>query len=194
MSYDQLRTIVYYIYTGVAILEEHMHVKYVDSHQADSGTGAAGSSTKIEEQTAQSVADGMNRPSKRVKNDADASTQDEDKDKDEEADPKQNEQWWETLQPTNVFDMYRLADKYDVAGLRKQALLHIAGSIYPKTIKAELENEKIILLSPELKKTYQSFLKIYHHGVRTRYPDCYKDIFKTLDFEDPGPPKNPYGY
>ncbi|SJX62001.1 uncharacterized protein SRS1_10623 [Sporisorium reilianum f. sp. reilianum] len=69
--------------------------------------------------------------------------------------------WWDGhLEPANAFDMFRIADKYCIEGLRSAALQHIARDISASTIKSDLEGREEIALFPEIKDVYRNFCTI----------------------------------
>ncbi|SYW78060.1 uncharacterized protein UBRO2_02252 [Ustilago bromivora] len=108
ISYKQLQTLVYYLYTGVAVFEKRRNL-LVSSGKGESSTDAS-------------------KP------------------------------WWNGhLRPANAFDMYRLADKYGIEGLRIAALQYITSEISIEDLIKDAEMCEEISLFPEIAQVYKEF-------------------------------------
>ncbi|SOV04795.1 uncharacterized protein UDID_02819 [Ustilago sp. UG-2017a] len=129
ISYKQLQTLVYYLYTGVAVFEKRRNL-LVSSGKGESSTDAS-------------------KP------------------------------WWNGhLRPANAFDMYRLADKYGIEGLRIAALQYITSEISIEDLIKDAEMCEEISLFPEIAQVYKEFCECEWSYIKNR-PD-HKEIFKAF--------------
>ncbi|CCF53345.1 hypothetical protein NDA11_006700 [Ustilago hordei] len=129
ISYKQLQTLVYYLYTGVAVFEKRRNL-LVSSGKGESSTDAS-------------------KP------------------------------WWNGhLRPANAFDMYRLADKYGIEGLRIAALQYITSEISIEDLIKDAEMCEEISLFPEIAQVYKEFCECEWFYIKIR-PD-HKEIFKAF--------------
>ena len=129
ISYKQLQTLVYYLYTGVAVFEKRRNL-LVSSGKCESSTDAS-------------------KP------------------------------WWNGhLRPANAFDMYRLADKYGIEGLRIAALQYITSEISIEDLIKDAEMCEEISLFPEIAQVYKEFCECEWFYIKIR-PD-HKEIFKAF--------------
>lgn len=66
--------------------------------------------------------------------------------------------WWSgEIQPADAFEMFRVADQFDVQGLRSAALYHIAAEISAPHLLTDLQEREEIALFPALKKLYRDY-------------------------------------
>ncbi|GAC92684.1 hypothetical protein PHSY_000239 [Pseudozyma hubeiensis SY62] len=91
--------------------------------------------------------------------------------------------WWkECLDPANAFDMYRIADKYGILGLRQKALGHIRSELKttrpdPVQFLEDLKLHKEIALFPEIYDLYQEAFMRKDESVLLQ---VWKDYMSTL--------------
>lgn len=91
--------------------------------------------------------------------------------------------WWHGhLRPANAFDMYRLADKYDVQNLRLAALRFIATEISVSSLIQDAEEYEEITLFPEIAQIYREFCELHKKQIKTQCQDHGK-IFSTFEVD-----------
>ncbi|SPC67227.1 uncharacterized protein UHOD_11479 [Ustilago sp. UG-2017b] len=93
--------------------------------------------------------------------------------------------WWDGFQyPANAFDMYRLADKFGVDGLRTEAARHIASDIEISDLVSDAAQHEEIKLFPEIAKVYSDYCKYYRKHIIKKL-EGHKEVLKLFGVDHP---------
>uniref|UniRef100_V5EWS2 Uncharacterized protein n=2 Tax=Kalmanozyma brasiliensis (strain GHG001) TaxID=1365824 RepID=V5EWS2_KALBG len=85
--------------------------------------------------------------------------------------------WWgDCLEPADAFEMYRIAHKYVINGLRSAALRHIAKWISKSSVLEDLRTREEITLFPEIKEVYSNFCKAAYPHIPNDSDELIKDV------------------
>lgn len=148
ISYEQLQTLLFYLYTGVAVFEGRDHVREDDSAKdpADECDCNVYELDRFCEKLPTGAARAM-LP------------------------------WWDGhLQPASAFEMYRIADKYCIDGLRKAALRHISLDISKANLKQDLQEREEITLFDEIKDAYSDFVDKWYAALGHDFDSLIEDV------------------
>ncbi|CDS82343.1 related to vacuolar protein sorting protein VpsB [Sporisorium scitamineum] len=138
ITYAQLQTVLFFIFTGEAVFERRPC-----NYEASTDTRSNDSWTASDENACPSYWETPVRSTASL--------------------VESNLAWWDgQLEPANAFDMFRIADKYCIDGLRSAALQHIAKDISKSTLKTDLEEREEIIMFPEICEVYRNFCKVWY--------------------------------